>query len=109
MRTPPPPPEMTCIFLIQLVFCKKKQKQTKWFIGVEVEQETSAPTPKKNRGSAPALVVTQESFHRTQRMCVTRFNTQEGVNYALLKFLDVKWVNVFAIYLLVVRLLSCFY
>ena len=24
-----------------------------WFIGVEVEQETSAPLPKKNPGSAP--------------------------------------------------------
>ena len=24
-----------------------------WFIGVEVEQETSAPAPKKNPGSAP--------------------------------------------------------
>ena len=24
-----------------------------WFIGVEVEQETSAPSPKKNPGSAP--------------------------------------------------------
>ena len=46
----PPPPEMTCGFLIQLVFCKKK---TIWFIGVEVEQETSAPHPKKNPGSAP--------------------------------------------------------
>ena len=47
MRTPP---EMTCGFLIQLVFCKKK---TMWFIGVEVEQETSARPPKKNPGSAP--------------------------------------------------------
>ena len=47
---PPPSPEMTCSFLIQLVFCKKK---TMWFIGVEVEQETSAPPPKKNPGSAP--------------------------------------------------------
>ena len=45
------PPEMTCGFLIQLVFCKKKL----WFIGVEVEQETSAPPPKKNPGSAPVL------------------------------------------------------
>ena len=27
-----------------------------WFIGVEVEQETSAPPPKKNPGSAPALL-----------------------------------------------------
>ena len=39
------PPKMTCGFLIQLVFCKKKK--TIWFIGVEVEQETSAPLPKK--------------------------------------------------------------
>ena len=44
------PPEMTCGFLIQLVFC-----QTMWFIGVEVEQEKSAPPPKKNPGSAPAI------------------------------------------------------
>ena len=47
-----PPPEMTCGFLIQLVFCKKK---TMWLIGVDVEQETSAPPPKKNPGSAPEL------------------------------------------------------
>ena len=34
-----------------------------WFIGVEVEQETSAPPPKKNPGSAPA-----HSENRDQRM-----------------------------------------
>ena len=28
-----------------------------WFIGVEVEQETSAPPPKKNPGSAPVSVI----------------------------------------------------
>ena len=50
------PPEMTG-FLIQLVFCEKKK--TMWFIGVEVEQETiSAPSPKKNPGSAPEPVLT---------------------------------------------------
>ena len=27
-----------------------------WFIGVEVEQETSAPPPKKNPESAPATI-----------------------------------------------------
>ena len=27
-----------------------------WFIGVEVQQETSAPAPKKNPGSAPATI-----------------------------------------------------
>ena len=36
-----PPPEMTCGFL-----------KTMWFISVEVEQEASAPPPKKNPGSA---------------------------------------------------------
>ena len=45
------PPEMTCGFLIQLVFCQKKKNI--WFISVELEQETSAPPPKKNPGSAP--------------------------------------------------------
>ena len=50
-----PSPEMTCGFLIQLVFCKKKK--TLWFIGVEVEQETSAPPPKENPGSAPGITV----------------------------------------------------
>ena len=56
MRTPPPLPhrEMTGGFLIQLVFCGEK----KWFIGVEFEQETSAPPPKKNPGSAPVVTFT---------------------------------------------------
>ena len=40
-----PPPEMTCGFLIHLVFCKKKK--TMWFTGVEVEQETRALPLKK--------------------------------------------------------------
>ena len=30
-----------------------------WFIGVEVEQETSAPPPKKNPGSAPGYLTFQ--------------------------------------------------
>ena len=49
-----PLPEMTCSFLIQLVFGEKRK--TMWFIGVEVERETSAPPPKNNPGSAPALL-----------------------------------------------------
>ena len=28
-----------------------------WFIGVEVEQETSAPPPKKNPESAPEVIL----------------------------------------------------
>ena len=46
---PRPLPEMTCVFLIQLVFYKKK---TMWYIGVEVELETSKLPPRKNPGSA---------------------------------------------------------
>ena len=30
-----------------------QKKKSMWFIGVEVEQETSAPPPKKSAGSAP--------------------------------------------------------
>ena len=37
-----------------------------WFIGVEVEQETSAPPPKKNPGSAPAEIISVE-FLRTMQ------------------------------------------
>ena len=32
-----------------------QKKKTVWFIGVEVQQETSAPPPKKNPGSAPVI------------------------------------------------------
>ena len=35
-----------------------------WFIGVEVEQETSAPPPKKNPGSTP------EHFHVNTMGCL---------------------------------------
>ena len=51
VRTPPRPPEMTYGFLIQLVFCQKKNYVV--YPGAEVEQQTSAPPPKKNPGSAP--------------------------------------------------------
>ena len=44
VRTPPPPPRDDLRF-----------SNTTGIIGVEVEQETSAPPPKKNPGSAPGL------------------------------------------------------
>ena len=34
-----------------------------WFIGVELEQETSAPPPKKNPGSAPVLYIVLAKYH----------------------------------------------
>ena len=50
MRTPPPPPRDDLRFSHTTGILQKK---TMWFIGVEVEQETSAPPPKKNLASAP--------------------------------------------------------
>ena len=47
----PPPPWDDLRFSNTTVILQKK-----WFIGVEVEQETSAPPPKKNPGSAPEYV-----------------------------------------------------
>ena len=35
-----------------------------WFIGVEVEQETSAPPPEKNPGSAPAFELNTATWGR---------------------------------------------
>ena len=51
MRTPSPPQD-------DLRFSDTTgilQKKTMWFIGVELEQETSAPPPKKNPGSPPCI------------------------------------------------------
>ena len=49
MRTSPPPRDDLRFSNTTGILQKKK---TMWFIGVEVEQETSAPPPKKNPGSA---------------------------------------------------------
>ena len=54
-----PSSEMTCSFLILNWYYAKKK--TMWFIGVEVEQETSAPPPKKNPGSTPDVLVVSKS------------------------------------------------
>ena len=42
-----------------------------WFIGVEVEQETIAPPPKKNPGSAPEMA--QTSAYRLCSSSVTGY------------------------------------
>ena len=50
MRTPPPAPRDDLRFPNTTGILQKKKM---WLIGVEVEQETSAPPRKKNPGSAP--------------------------------------------------------
>ena len=50
---PPPPPRYDLRFSNTTGILQKKKM---WFIGVEVEQETSAPPPKKNPRSAPVVM-----------------------------------------------------
>ena len=51
-----------------------------WFIGVQVEQEMSAPRPKKNPGSAPVLKNTTASMS----------STIDEIEDALMSLKDVK-------------------
>ena len=48
-----------------------QKKKTMWFIGVEVEQEMSAPPPKKNPGSAPACASTFKLSSYLNLFCMT--------------------------------------
>ena len=64
VRTPPPWDDLRFSNTTGIL-----QKKKKWFIGVEVEQETSAPPPKKNPGSAPELG--SSPFRRNCRHCVS--------------------------------------
>ena len=50
VRTPPPQDDLRFSNTTGIL---QKIKKTMWFIGVEVQQETSAPPPNKNPGSAP--------------------------------------------------------
>ena len=45
-----------------------------WFIGVEVEQETSAPPPKKNPGSAPEDILAKTRRRMTTAIMFSRQN-----------------------------------
>ena len=51
VRTPPPP--WDDLRFSNTTGILREKKKTMWFIGDEVEQETSAPPAKKNPGSAP--------------------------------------------------------
>ena len=69
MRTPPSPRD-------DLRFSHTTgilQKKNMWFIGVEVEQETSAPPPEKNPGSAP------EVSYKDKRMSILYRTLQKKI------------------------------
>ena len=55
----PPPPQDDLRFSNTTGIVQKIKKM--WFIAVEVEQETSAPPPKKNPGTAPVRVIIVDS------------------------------------------------
>ena len=56
MRTPPPRDDLRLSNTTGIL-----QKKIMWFIGVEVEQQTSAPPSKKNPGSSPESVFSYSS------------------------------------------------
>ena len=60
MRTHPPPHPRDDLQFSNTTGILQKKKAM-WFIGVEVEEETSAPHPKKNPGCAPVTVFLLES------------------------------------------------
>ena len=51
-----------------------------WFIGVEVEQETSAPPPKKNPGSAPVKIY-YTILSITTRHYISIWETFPGISF----------------------------
>ena len=55
-----------------------------WFIGVEVEQETSAPPPKQNPGSAPASPLSIPTGWKT-------FRCRNNVTGSTLKIWSLTW------------------
>ena len=56
----PPPPRDDLRFSNTNGILQKKK--TMWFVGVEVEHETSAPPPKKNPGSAPETYYIEDTY-----------------------------------------------
>ena len=60
-----------------------------WFIGVEVEQETSAPPPKKNPGSAPAVQNSMDRFGPTGKVSKKAFEVDQFSRSDRLEF----WLN----------------
>ena len=67
MPTPPSPPRDDLRFSNTTGILQKKKSM--WFIGAEVEQETSAPPPKKNPGSAPETSG-QEPLNLIMALCM---------------------------------------
>ena len=57
-----------------------------WFIGVEVQQETSAPPPKKDPGSAPAADrLNSTSIIRSAK--ILRLSTESSFSINFIKIL----------------------
>ena len=57
-----------------------------WFIGVEEEQETSAPPPKKNPGSAPEKHIRTSAYnHRSSECALLRTGTLLHCTWLIVK------------------------
>ena len=68
-----------------------------WFIGVEVEQETSAPPPNKNPGSAPdnlADILSSPAALLTSNECKIFQTTLELTHQSSHRFSPSAWLTV---------------
>ena len=52
-----------------------------WFIGVEVEQEASAPPPRKNPGPAPALMSSSPIMPKHTCLLFQKPHQSPGLRY----------------------------
>ena len=59
-----------------------------WFIGVEVEQETSAPPPKKNPGSAPASHPVLSCTHVLQAPATQAISNNSRSTFPISLYMD---------------------
>ena len=76
VRTPHPP-EMTCGFLIQLVFCKKN-----YVVYCRCWQETSAPPPKKKSSIRPWLISLTNALIKSS----SAFSNRDAISCCKLNF-----------------------
>ena len=87
VRIPPPLPEMTCSFPIQMVLCQKKKKLCGLLV-LTVEQETRAPPPKKILD--PPLLL----FFFLSSRCLYSFNINSCYNELINGNLQKLWNKV---------------
>ena len=67
-----------------------------WFVGVEVEEETSAPSPKKNPGSAPVfqhIPIVYDKSGWASSLSLVYDQQERSYRGASLACMEIRWRN----------------